>query len=72
LFTFLEELAILFTILFILPGALVSVAASIVINNERIEALDWSFFLFFLSVILSLIDLICSLVRVVSMIKTNL
>jgi uncharacterized membrane protein YjjB (DUF3815 family) len=68
---FVEEVGVLATLVFLLPGILVSIGVFIVTSGDTDEALDWSFIIFFLGVILSLIDLICSIVRAVRIVKKN-
>jgi hypothetical protein len=66
---YIEEIGVLITIIFVLTGSLISLGVFIIIGIHSTETFDWSFLIFFLSIILALIELICSLVRVVSSIK---
>jgi hypothetical protein len=68
---FVEEVGVLATLVFLLPGILVSIVIFILTSGDTDEVFDWSFIIFFLAVLLSLIDLICSLVRVVRIVKKN-
>ena len=70
-FIFVEEFGILTNLIIVLPGVALSVIVLVLIryHGEDGTSLDWSSILFFLSIILSLIDFVCSLVRVVCMMK---
>ncbi|CAF0808651.1 unnamed protein product [Rotaria sordida] len=62
----LEELAIVTTLIFVLAAMVFITIGFIVITSRTNEQFDWSFIVFLLSLMLGFIDLICSLVRVVS------
>ncbi|CAF2045946.1 unnamed protein product [Rotaria magnacalcarata] len=67
----LEELAIIISLLFVLCTSGFLIIGLFVIMAKSYEQFDWSFFIFVLSFILGLLDLICSLVRVVSYCRDN-
>ncbi len=66
---YIEEIGVLISIIFVLIGSLISLGIFIIIGVRPTETFDWSFLIFFLSIVLALIELICSVVRVVSSIK---
>lgn len=66
LMVFAEELGLIATLLFIIPTAIFCIWGYIDAHSNPRASLDWSFYAFFLSLGLAIVEFICSLVRVVS------
>ncbi|CAF1410265.1 unnamed protein product [Adineta steineri] len=66
----LEEITLVTSLVFIVPNVFI-VLAICVYAHSRYEEIDWSMKIYFISVILCLIDFVCSVVRVVSYCRHN-